>query len=96
MEAVPTDLPNAKPVFVAAAALQSRDLDGAMQHFEAYRDIAQHQAAASPADAKWVLELAFGHSNVAAIHGVERPDVLDRADKVAARLRPAASPSPRR
>ena len=29
-EAVPTDLPNAKPVLVAAAALQHRDLDGAM------------------------------------------------------------------
>jgi uncharacterized circularly permuted ATP-grasp superfamily protein/uncharacterized alpha-E superfamily protein len=31
-EAVPTDLPNAKPVFVAAAALQNRDLDGAMPY----------------------------------------------------------------
>jgi uncharacterized alpha-E superfamily protein len=31
-EAVPTDLPNAKPVLVAAAALQNRDLDGAMPY----------------------------------------------------------------
>src|SRR5712675_1456935 len=31
-EAVPTELPNAKPVFVAAAALQNRDLDGAMPY----------------------------------------------------------------
>ena len=29
-EAVPTDLPNVKPVLVAAAALQRRDLDGAL------------------------------------------------------------------
>jgi len=29
-EAVPTDLPNARPVLVAAAVLQNRDLDGAM------------------------------------------------------------------
>jgi uncharacterized circularly permuted ATP-grasp superfamily protein/uncharacterized alpha-E superfamily protein len=31
-EAVPTELPNAKPVLVAAAALQNRDLDGAMPY----------------------------------------------------------------
>jgi uncharacterized alpha-E superfamily protein len=31
-EAVPTDLPNAKPVLVAAAALQRSDLDGALPH----------------------------------------------------------------
>jgi uncharacterized circularly permuted ATP-grasp superfamily protein/uncharacterized alpha-E superfamily protein len=31
-EAVPTDLPNAKPVLVAAAALQRGDLDGALPH----------------------------------------------------------------
>jgi uncharacterized circularly permuted ATP-grasp superfamily protein/uncharacterized alpha-E superfamily protein len=31
-EAVPTELPNAKPVLVAAAALQNHDLDGAMPY----------------------------------------------------------------
>jgi uncharacterized alpha-E superfamily protein len=31
-EAAPTDLPNVRPVLVAAAALQRRDLDGALPH----------------------------------------------------------------
>ena len=41
-EAVPTDLPNVKPVLVAAAALQRRDLDGALP-----RLVGAAQAAAS-------------------------------------------------
>ena len=36
-EAVPTELPNAKPVLVASAALQRRDLDGALPNLVARR-----------------------------------------------------------
>src|SRR5258708_10992971 len=43
------------------------DLDGALQHYQAYREIAERLAAKDPRNMEWKLEASFGHSNVAGV-----------------------------
>ena len=54
--------------FYAGDALRLQgDFDGAMRHFEIYRDIAQRLVDRTPDNPDWILELSYAHSNRAGI-----------------------------
>lgn len=54
--------------YVGDLKMRKGELDAALTHFLAYKDIAERLVAREPTNFEWKLELSYGHSNVAAIY----------------------------